>query len=117
MSDRRTKEQILTELTTAQRKVTELEAKIPAPAPQVPVANALAGAIRALDGLAKAQQDYGYGSEKRLTASEDLVGVLKHLLHRYSVDLTSRTVEPCDRPHLEDASDAELIDRIRGFRP
>lgn len=117
MSDRRTKEQIIEELDKAQRQIAALEAKIPSPPVNVPVAAALAGAIRALDPLAKTKAGYSaYDDQKRLNATTELVGVMKHLLHRYGIDLTERTTEPCERRHLDDVTDAELIDRLRGFR-
>lgn len=112
--DRRTKSQILAELAKAQETIVNLESRIPGAPTPVPVATALQGAIRALDPIAKQERSSLY-SDRTIGASQELIGVMKHLLHRYGVDLTERTVEPCDRRHLDDASETELISRLRGW--
>lgn len=111
--DRRTKSQILAELDKVQAALDAVEAKAPKPLEAVPAAQALAGCIRALDLIPKKRTPNTYNGESQPDRAE-VANVLRHLMSRYGVDLTVRTVEPCARVHLEDASDDVLIDRIRG---
>lgn len=109
--DRRTKAQILDELAKAEESIAELKQRIPSPPAPVPVAVALQGAIRALDPIANQRTSLYSSAEVR--ASADLVGVMKHLLHRYSIDLVEHRVAPCDRRHLDEANEAELVSQLR----
>lgn len=110
--DRRTKAQILAELAKAEDQIASLEARFPAAPQPVPVAAALQGAIRALDPIAKSGSRTLY-ADSEIRATADLVGVMKHLLHRYSVDLVEHRMAPCTRPHLDDATEADLISQLR----
>lgn len=113
--DRRTKAQILAELEQVQLALSAAEAKIPAPLNPVPAAQALEGCIRALDLLPKKRTSNLYGNlDGGETDRGEIANVLRHLMSRYGVDLTVRSVEPCNRVHLEDAADEVLIDRLRG---
>ena len=117
--DRRTKAQLIREIedvrgelenTRAQNaKLQQLVEKPVA----VPEADALAGCIRSLDRIAeKRQAGYGYGSDVRGSLGVEMV--VRHLIGRYGLALVERSVEPCGRKHLDEASDPELIERLRG---
>lgn len=112
--DRRTKSQLLTELERAHAALAAAEAKTPAPIEPVPAAQALAGCIRALDLLPKRRTTDPYLRNEPVVDRGEIENILRHLMSRYGVDLVERTTEPCARDHLDDASDAALIDRIRG---
>lgn len=115
--DRRTKTQILAELESAQKTVRDLEKRIPEPPRVVPAAAALAGCIRALDAIGEDSNPRRYGGFSDNPRSSEVQNVLEHLMRRYQVDLTVRTVEPCARLHLDDATDADVLNRLRGFNP
>jgi glutathione S-transferase len=112
--DRRTKAQILDELTRVQARLTEFENRPVARVERIPAADALAGCIRALEPLARdsSQSGYSYNRPK----FPELENVLKHLLDRYGVDLTVRITEPCNRNHVDDAPDELLIHALRTGR-
>ena len=109
--DRRTKAQILEELAETKIRLAAAQNRIPDAPKAIPVANALAGCIRALDLIPPAKASM-YASP---AASSEVAHVLRHLMTRYGVDLTERVTEPCDRRHVDEATDTELIERIRGF--
>lgn len=111
--DRRTKAQILAELESAKKTVADLEKRIPEQPRVVPVANALAGCIRALDAIPPFSRPAGYREEARPDKAQ-ISHVLRHLMSRYDIDLTERTTEPCSRVHIDEVSDEVLFDRIRG---
>lgn len=110
--DRRTKAQILDELQRAQKKLDEYENRPVVRPDRVPAADALAGCIRALEPLTRESSRSGYGYD-RSPKFPELENVLRHLTERYGVDLTVRTVEPCNRPHVDDATDELLIHALR----
>lgn len=112
--DRRTKAQILSELESANKKIVELQQRIPETPRVVPVASALSGCIRALDAIPAPRARNSWDQNNGPDATE-VAHVLRHLIHRYGVDLIERRTEPCARPHLEDATDTELIAQLRGF--
>jgi hypothetical protein len=113
--DRRTKAQILADLAKSDKENMELRERIasqPALPSPVPVAVALQGAIRALDPIAKSPSRSLY-TDSEVRATADLVGVMKHLLHRYQVDLVEHRTEPCNRQHLDEATEQELVSQLR----
>lgn len=116
--DRRTKAQILAELELSQKTIEDLRGMIVRPPEPVPAALALAGCIRAIDAIPKVKPSSGYyGTEGGHQNVIEITNVLRHLIARYGVDVTERVTEPCSKHHLDDATDAELLERLRGFRP
>lgn len=119
--DRRTKAQLVEALTRSEaeferleKRNEELHAQLADKPAVVPEADALAGCIRSLDRIAeKRSAGYGYGSDVRGNLGVEMV--IRHLIGRYGLALVERTVEPCGRKHLDDASDSELIERLRGM--
>lgn len=120
--DRRTKAQLIAALEQQANEFnrliernSELHSQVAAQAvPDVAEASALAGCIRALDPIAKTRRD-GYGFSQQ-QSSREVEHVVRHLVGRYGLDLVERTMIPCDRRHLDEANDAELIERLRGYK-
>jgi hypothetical protein len=82
-------------------------------------AKAVAECVRALRPIAPrkdARTSYTYTSPQ---ADAEKVGrVLRYLAERYGVRLVEVRQEPmpCDRPHLENASEGELVQALRFLR-
>lgn len=122
MNDRRTKAEIIAahddllqkwrDAATNLRKL-EDEAAAAQPA-RVPAADALAGCIRALDPLVKSKQWPSYGGS---ASDSELSNVIRHLIGRYNIDVTERVTAACDRPHLDDATEQQLISTLKYGAP
>jgi hypothetical protein len=116
--DKRTKGQLLNDLYEAEQRAERAESaiyratqNIEGPAP-VPEASALASCVRALEPLKERAQ---YSSS---TASPDrptIERVLRSLAGRYGINLVEihNTAQPCERRHLDEASEGELMQAIR----
>ncbi len=107
-ADRRTKQQIIdwaeAEIAAAKRQGEQAARK-----PAVPVADALAECVRALDSITP--RDRGYGSMLR-QASHDIRNIIHMLADRYHVDRIETVVKPCDRRHVEEMTTADVMEVI-----
>ena len=83
---------------------------IPEPDP-VPEAEALAGAINALDKVRTRSNNYNNDYRPDTTA---IALILKHLAAKYGVPLVEVKYEPCARQHLDDIDTIRMADAIRG---
>lgn len=117
--DRRTKAQLIAALTRLEgdferivQRNAELHGQLADKPVRVPEAEALAGCVRALDPIAKKIQRDVYGISQM--ANVEVEQVVRHLMGRYNLKLVERLVEPCSRKHLDEASESDLINRIRG---
>jgi hypothetical protein len=117
--DRRTKAQILAALNDTTKRLNELENQksVNIEAPRlVPEAETLAKCIRAFDVLSTSRSGVStsYGLyERRGPSATDVGRVLRLLADKYGVDLVESVTAPCDRPHLDDASESALVGALR----
>lgn len=112
--DRRTKAQILEQLFEAQTTITDLERKIPNAPRQVPEAEALARCIRALDDFLSQSRNssnsYSYPRNENGSAVER---ILRSLAGKYSINLVQVEHRDCDRRHIDEANEQELVWALR----
>jgi hypothetical protein len=112
--DRRTKAQLLAteqelrdELKAARAAAYETKTEAPK---RVPVADAIAACVRALDQLRP--NDGGFNSYNRKSDNE-IPHVIGLLCERYGVQRIERVTEPCTRRHIEDLTPADVVEALR----
>ena len=78
-------------------------------------ARAIHACVNALSQLVPQQRSHSY----TLSTSSDpnVARVLRHLADRFGVQLVTERVvtQPCDRRHLDEATDDEVLARLRGW--
>lgn len=116
--DRRTKEQLLNALAEQKALTGEVQAELskvkraledipkPPTPERVPVADALAGCVRALDRIAPKNH---YGS----TGNTDVKHVISMLCDRYSVLRVERVTEACQLTHVENLTANDLVEMLK----
>jgi hypothetical protein len=79
---------------------------------RVPEADALAGCVRALDGIPGEKPEGFYSGSRDIPPTRTIRRVLVALADKYGVDLIERTTEPCDRAHLDQVPPVSLAEAL-----
>jgi hypothetical protein len=115
----KTKAQIETELAAARQelqtyrtRVLEAEARIPSTPRRVPEADALAQCIRAIDVLDRDDSSTSYSHGKDTIRHRVIRAVIERYGYKIPEPITI-TAAACDRRHLDEASEPELINMLR----
>ena len=76
-------------------------------------ARAIAKCVAALDPIQPQRGSSGY--PLAMSDSSVIARTLHYLAERYGVPLVQKQYDtvPCDRPHLEDASEGQLVEALR----
>lgn len=107
-TDKRTKAQILAEMAELRERLEEAEKRpVPRPLDRVPIADALAACVRALDALGGRRDIY---SSHR---SDDVAHVLNVLCEKYNVRRVERIEVPCELTHVENLTTAHILDAVK----
>lgn len=106
--DRRTKKELLERLAEVEAKNKQLEREAPAAPTPVPIADALASCIRALDGLSSRHQSYRDDTQTHQ--------VLRVLAQKYGMTLKEKVLMPCDRGHLDEIDEFALGQAVKNIQ-